>query len=128
MWIGLNYFLWSVRYGLVGLKKHSFSIIYIIWPFQRPISMSINSKLGFLRVARRKYLFFFAIYKRLEIRIFECCSRLNSQIAQFRNRNLVFSNVGQIFPNSLKRFRKLGLLTIGQETSNEQEWMKVGSF
>ena len=34
----------------------------------------------------------------------------------------------QIFPNSLKRFRKFALLSIGQETSNEQEWMEVGSF
>ena len=34
----------------------------------------------------------------------------------------------QILPNSLKRFRKFGLLSIGQETSNEQEWMEDGSF
>ena len=34
----------------------------------------------------------------------------------------------QICPNSLKRFRKLELLNIGQQTSNEQEWMEVESF
>ena len=34
----------------------------------------------------------------------------------------------QFFPNSLKRFRNFGLLKIGQETSNEQEWIEVRSF
>ena len=34
----------------------------------------------------------------------------------------------QIFPNSLKKYRKFGLLSIGQITSNEQEWMEIGSF
>ena len=55
--------------------------------------------------------------------IFECCSWIDYQILQFWSRNLVFSNVGQyqIFSNLLKRFRKLGLLNIDQETQYEQE-------
>ena len=88
--------------------------------------LSLNSKFGFLRIGCRKNLVFFG-------NLFECYSSLDSKIFQFRNRYLVFFNLAnrlhyQIFPNSLKRLRKFGLLSIGQITSNEQEWMEVGSF
>ena len=89
-------------------------------------------KLVFLNVGLRKYLNgFWQFTKRLEIRIFECCPRLASQFFQFMKKKKI--EIFKCWPidctfTFLKWFRKLGLLKIGQETSNEQEWMEVESF
>ena len=136
-------------------KVHSgfFSIMYIIWPFQRSFRMtrilngckifpmlpdlfylkssffpkwSLNSKLGFLRIGCRKNLVFLAIF--FNVALGWIPKLPNSEIEIWYFSMLANRLHYQIFPNSLKRYGKFGLLNIGQITSNEQEWMEVGSF
>ena len=96
--------------------------------------LSTNSKLGFLRIGCREYLVFFGNLQNglksqyLNVALGWIPKLPNLEIEIWYFQMLVNRFYYQFFPNSLKRFRNFGLLKIGQETSNEQEWMEVRSF
>ena len=93
--------------------------------------LSINSKLGFLRIVCRKFLVFWQFTKRFEVMIFECWSRLDSQIVQFRNRNLVCWPIGcttKFFPIYWRDLENLDYwVLVGKRQMNKSGW-KVKVF